>query len=283
MFPGVDAPGKLFSLLSQEFHFRKAALLCPEPTSGDYVNAASEGFDTTTRNRLRISSEIYGQVFTTPFISDPSPLQSFFSRRELDSLEGIGCVAFGSDPIRCLVLVAQASDLETTVLDVHQLARETQSSIDRLFPLSSEEPAAPATEETELVVYDRAEMMPILSEMCAKASQKGERVFSIRLDFAALGTAMGIRPGEPAHYRVRSAVSRVLGTKIGHHGYHFSTPEGTLIAAYRTGAVQAPLLLRHHISAALRPAVSPYERELDAALSITVFPEEAADAEALVL
>ncbi len=81
---GVDFPGWLFTRLAGDIPLTKAALLLPDPESGDFLPWASAGLERSTVRRLRLPSDLIVEDMPLEAGKAESLLRSHLSSREWD-------------------------------------------------------------------------------------------------------------------------------------------------------------------------------------------------------
>ena len=97
----LQAPAELFNIIREVFFIEKGSLLLLNHREQQFIGWAHQGYDKTTKHRLRLPYDVVNRIFPTSSCSpillehpDTATLRQFFSIREYSILEKIYLLPF---------------------------------------------------------------------------------------------------------------------------------------------------------------------------------------------
>jgi hypothetical protein len=252
---GIEAPGRLFSLIKEQLQLERSALLLYEPTRMAFVPWAMHGFDPTTSHRLRIPLKVNdtmnrlasGKIHLLSSPEELHPFSQFFSFREFSTLTHLLLVPFIYEN-RFLGLLLCAN-LEPADLEPFRILSEKAS---RRLHEARERHLEGARRETPQRPESLKESVRAASAECL---HQGSSPLLIRISTGTLIETLGRRNPYIDPYRLHQDVSRVLLSLFRHIGSVFEIDgERILIVACNPAQPiqeeDAEMLL-HHLKATL--------------------------------
>jgi len=263
---GLEAPARLFSLLSEELGFTRAALLLYDPLRMVFAPWAACGYDPTTLQRLRIPlgySDAFntlaaGETLRLSQEGDLAQLRAFFSFREFSALRYALLVPFvhGSKWIAILLVTDQRADPLDNDPGLYRSIAERAAELlyearERHLEALTKDPAHLDSVRQELLA--RRSALARLVVRCAVSSAANQLpLLAMRLDFrevfaAVLRSAPALDP-----FRLREDVYAVVLALVSSVGTAAQLDSEHLLVLIHGMEPSDPELLLRHLEGVLK-------------------------------
>ena len=246
----LETSVRVFRMLSEHLKLEKAALLLPEPESGELAPWSIRGFDRTTEHRLRIPpSEISNHVLdpeaavTVLSGSRAQPLAPYLSQREFDQLESAALVPFRQkDRLLGLLLIARSPYLAepSEVLDIafSAVSRPIATILYRNRDVRLEGSA-------EHAILDESELQAMAAEL--RRPEQGH-VAIARLQIEELVTRIAGEAEDVDRFRIRQDVLRVIAAIVSEVATIGTSSSGRVMLLFTDDVELDPNLVLHQLS-----------------------------------
>jgi hypothetical protein len=237
-------------MLSEHLKLEKAALLLPEPDSGELAPWSIRGFDRTTEHRLRIPpQEMSGHVLdpeaavTVLSGSRVQPLAPYLSQREFDLLDSAALVPFRhKDRLLGLLLIARSPYLAESadVLDIafSAISRPIASILHQNRDVRLEGSA-------ERAILDESELRAMSAEL--GRPENGRAAVAV-FEIEELVSAIAGSAEDVDRFRIRQDVLRVIAAIVSEVGTIGTSSSGRVMLLFADDAQLDPNLVLHQLS-----------------------------------